>query len=503
MSYRLEKGTYGVCYHTSNEMEKKVIIIGAGLTGLSAGIHLQKKGIKTEIFEISGTAGGVCIAWERQGYRFDSCIHWMVGTKPNGSFNNLYREVDALTANTPIYNEESLKCDMNGAVTEIPLRYPAFKEFLLKVSPQDSKQIEDFCGQIEKLMATKMPDGAPGSIIGLFRMLKDSGSFLNMARKYVGMTTGEYAERFTNPAVKSVLSMLMPSVYSAAALFMMLGTRLGGNAGYPLGGAYEVVERMVKKYETLGGVIHYHSRVDEILIENGRASGVRSKGNTYEADAVIAACDMYDMLKKMLGGKYPHNQLDNMLESSELFNPICYVSYGLNRRLGIPSSLILQCPEGVDAAPDYKEHILFLRSFEFDPSSAPEGCSSIMVLIDSRLDSWQSLRKENMDQYKAEKQKLAEQVTTILDAKYPGFRDSIQVLDVATPATYLRYTNVYKGSWEGFAPTPSALKANIKKSVDGVKDLYLAGQWTTPGGGLCTAVQSGKETAEAIAKTMQ
>lgn len=467
---------------------------------MSAGIHLQKKGIKTEIFEISGTAGGVCIAWERQGHRFDSCIHWMVGTQPGDSFNDLYREVDALTADTPIFNEESLIYDIAGKMIEIPLRYPAFKEYLLKVSPQDSKQIDEFCGELEKLMASKMPAGSPGSFFGLLRMLKENMPFINMVRKFSAITVGEYVERFSNPDLKSIIFMLMSPNYSTAALFMMLGTRLAGNAGYPLGGAYEVVERMVKKYEALGGAIHYNSRVDEIIVENGRAAGVRSKGCTHASDAVIAACDMYDTLNKMLGSKYPHSQLNKMLESSELFTPICYVSYGLDRRLGIPPSVLVHSPEGVSAAPDYKEQNIFVRSLEFDPSSAPEGCSSIMVLINSRLDSWQTLRNENMEQYKAMKHKLADEVTNILDMKYPGFRESIRVLDISTPATYLRYTNVYKGSYEGFEPTPAALRTNIRKSVDGVKGLYLAGQWTTPGGGLCTAVQSGKSAAEAITK---
>ena len=63
-------------------MPKRVIIIGAGLAGLSAGIHLQNSGIATEIFELSGQAGGMFSAWEREHYRFDGCIHWMVGTRP-------------------------------------------------------------------------------------------------------------------------------------------------------------------------------------------------------------------------------------------------------------------------------------------------------------------------------------------------------------------------------------------------------------------------------------
>jgi phytoene dehydrogenase-like protein len=99
-------------------MEKKVVIIGAGLAGLSAGIHLQQRGIQTEIFEMAGQAGGMCTAWERGGYRFDGCIHWMVGTQPGNDFNRLYLEIDALTKDTPIHNAESIKTEIGGAISK-------------------------------------------------------------------------------------------------------------------------------------------------------------------------------------------------------------------------------------------------------------------------------------------------------------------------------------------------------------------------------------------------
>lgn len=483
-------------------MSKNVIIIGAGLTGLSAGIHLQQKGIRTEIFEISGQAGGMCIAWERQGYRFDSCIHWMVGTKAGDSFHDLYREVDALAADTPIYNTEFLEFEMGGKPYKLPMRFPAFKEFLVKLFPEDSKALEEFCRNVEIMTTAKMPTGAPGNPFELIRMFRESGGFLNIARKYTGMTVGEYLQRFRNPMLKTMMTYLMPPEYAMTSMFMMLGTRISGNAGYPLGGAYEVVQRMEKKYRALGGTIHFQSKVDEILIENGKATGVRSKGSLYKADSVIAACDMYGTLKKMLGGRYAHKQLDSMLENAPLFPPICYVSLGLDRRFGMPESNTLECPNPIQTAPGYTTGSLFVRAFDFDPSAAPANCSSVMVLLQSSLDYWENLRKENLSEYRAKKQQLAEDVITVLDERFPGFRESIKVTDVSTPATYIRYSDVYKGSWEGFAPIPSSLKVNIRKTVDGVRGLRLAGQWTTPGGGLCTAVHSGKEAAEAVAKSL-
>ena len=77
-------------------MTKKVMIIGAGLAGLSSGIRLQELGIESEIFELAPWAGGMCTAWERGGYRFDGCIHWMVGTLPSEPMYRTYEWAGAL-----------------------------------------------------------------------------------------------------------------------------------------------------------------------------------------------------------------------------------------------------------------------------------------------------------------------------------------------------------------------------------------------------------------------
>ena len=483
-------------------MAKKVLIIGAGLTGLSAGIYLQKQGIQTEIFEISGQAGGMCTAWERKGYRFDGCIHWMVGTKPGTPFNDLYREVNALEEDTVIYNTESLKTEINGITYEIPLTLEKFKAFLLDISPEDSMSIEALCKDINTMMTTTMPAGAPSGISDMLHFLIHCRGFLKLANKSVGIAVKDIAEGYKSSLLKEIIYRLMSPNYSMMALLMMLGTRMGGNAGYPLGGAYEVVARMEKLYKSLGGTLHFRSKVDKIVVQDGRATALESGGTTHKADAIVAACDLYSVLKHMLDGKYPHKQLEALFESAELFEPLSVVSFGLNRRFNLPSSLDLICPEGIRIDADNTSHYLNLRSFEFDPSSAPEGCSSVMVLLNCPLEYWQELRNSNPEGYRIRKQELSEEVLNILDKRIPGFRAAVEVVDVATPATYIRYANLYKGSWEGFAPTPASLKARISKKVKGVDGLFLAGQWTTVGGGLYTAVSSGKDIAAAVGKSL-
>jgi phytoene dehydrogenase-like protein len=126
-----------------------------------------------------------------------------------------------------------------------------------------------------------------------------------------------------------------------------------------------------------------------------------------------------------------------------------------------------------------------------------------MVTFNAPLEYWMRLRFENKDLYKIQKEHVAENIAAELDARYPGFKDAITVVDVATPATFIRLTNTYKGSFAGFAPTPSALKTRIKKTIPGLKAFCLCGQWTAAGGGLCTAIAEGKAAAKMILKEIK
>jgi phytoene dehydrogenase-like protein len=121
-----------------------------------------------------------------------------------------------------------------------------------------------------------------------------------------------------------------------------------------------------------------------------------------------------------------------------------------------------------------------------------------MAMFETPLDYWKKLRERNPGSYKLQKEMLAELVSSKIDRRFPGFKDAIEVVDVATPATYARMTNVYRGSYEGFAPTPEVLRTRIPKTLPGLKRFCLCGQWTSPGGGIGAALAGGKEAARRI-----
>lgn len=481
-------------------MPKKVNIIGAGLAGLSAGIYLQKQGVQTEIFELADWAGGVCTSWVRKGYRFDGCIHWMVGTKPGNPFYDSFLEVGALEKNTEIYNAEFIKLEIGGTMYPVPMKLEGFRSFLHSLSPEDAERIDELCEAIKTFMNSQIPAGVPKNPLALAKIMKESGGFLKTAKQYGGVTVRDFAEKIRNPILKTLIMMLMPAEYSMGALVMMLGTRMSGNAGYPMGGSLELIRRMEAKYRSLGGTIRFHSKVDEITVVDGKATGIQTNSEFYPSDYVIAACDAFDTLKHMLRGKYSHPQLDEMLKSASLFPSMAIVSFGLKKQFGLPYSQGFECPQGIATSPDTAQHYLNLRSYEFDPASAPQGCSSVMVMLEAPLDYWKSLRENDKIEYAKQKKLLADAVAKAADCRIPGFQDAIEIVDVATPATYVRLANLYRGSWEGFAPTPKALMTRIKKTVPGLKNFAICGQWTSAGGGICSSVISGKEAAGLVAK---
>jgi phytoene dehydrogenase-like protein len=484
-------------------MTKNVAIIGAGLAGLSAGICLQRKGIATEIYELAPWAGGQCTAWDRGGYRFDGCVHWMVGTRKGDPIYDMYRDVGALDESTEIYNAPSVRLEMGGGTVEVPFTFDAFRAFLLARAAGDEAEIEKILRDIEVMTRCELPLGAPETLPELIRFVTKGRGFLSLARKHGKKTVKEYLSGLKSDEVRRILYQLMPPDFSATGLIMMLGTRMSGNAGYPMGGAGEIIRRMVEKYESLGGKLHLNTRVDEIAVENGAATGVRIKGAFQPADYVVAACDAHDALSKMLGGNYAHPQLDTLLADGRLFDPLALVSFGLDRRFDIPYAVSCECPEGIETSPDTKAFGFGLRSFDFDPAAAPEGGSSVMAMLEAPFEYWANLRNRDLAAYRAEKQRLAGAVALELEKRMPGFAAAIRVTDVATPATYLRLTNVFKASYEGFAPVPELITLNIKRKVPGLDRFMLTGQWTTVGGGICTAVADGMAAAKKVAKELK
>jgi len=144
---------------------------------------------------------------------------------------------------------------------------------------------------------------------------------------------------------------------------------------------------------------------------------------------------------------------------------------------------------------------MMVRICNFDPSFAPQGKTAVIVQI--RTDDanyWEELRKQNIEKYKSEKERVASLVIDSLEKRFGNIKKNIEVTDVATPATYIRYTNLWKAAHQGWAPTPDIIGRLQPKRITGLNNFYLAGHWVSPAGGIPAVIAVGRHVAQMICK---
>ena len=144
---------------------------------------------------------------------------------------------------------------------------------------------------------------------------------------------------------------------------------------------------------------------------------------------------------------------------------------------------------------------LNVRIFNFDPTMAPVGKTVLTVMLLTRnFKYWHRLRLKEREKYRVEKERIAEKVIEALDRKLGHIKSNLEVWDVSTPATVYRYTNNWQGSFEGWVLSPKLAFKKMKKTLPGLENFYMAGQWVEPGGGLPTSLMSGRNVAQIICK---
>ncbi|MFC2068970.1 phytoene desaturase family protein [Chloroflexota bacterium] len=240
-----------------------------------------------------------------------------------------------------------------------------------------------------------------------------------------------------------------------------------------------------------------------MLVENDKAVGIRLANSTeYRGDIVISAADGHTTIFDMLDGMYINEKIRGYYDNLPLRPPLVYISLGVARKFDdVPSSaegLVFPLEKPVTIAG--KGHkTLIVQIYNFDPTLAPEGKTVIKVHFNTDYDYWESLYKDP-ERYKSEKEQIADDVTAALEQRFPGITAQVEMRDVATPMTWVRYTGNWRGAYEGWMMTPRTFMMPISKTLPGLDNFYMAGQWVFLGGSMPTAVMSGNHAIQIICK---
>lgn len=490
--------------------DNSIIIIGAGFAGLAAGIYAQMNGYRTRIFEMHSLPGGLCTAWKRQGYTIDGCIHWLVGSSPKSSYHRLWQEVGIAQGREFINLDEFARYEgADGRTFILHADVDKLEQHMLALAPADAAATREFIRGIRLCLAFDPPDEFDPPRTRLRKTLKLG---LLMARRgremqqWMQTTIGAFADRFGDPLIREALREAWYPEFSILFMLFTFAWLHAGNAGYPIGGSLPMSRALEKRYLDLGGEIHYHSRVEQVLVEDDRAVGVRlADGSEHRAGRVVSAADGHSTIFAMLGGRYADDEARRPYAEWPTFPALLFIGLGVNRSFAAEpktvSGLSFALAQPTEIADAVYER-LPVRICNQDPTLAPAGKTCLAVMLSSSYDYWRVLAADRAA-YDEKKDQVARTVVALLDQRFPGLSDHVEMVDVATPLTWERYTGNWKGSFEGWLLTPQnafTMIRPMRQTLPGLQNFYLCGQWVEPGGGLPTAVMSGRRLVKALCK---
>ncbi len=490
---------------TNPTPKSKVNIIGAGVAGLSTGCYLQMNGYQTQIFEMHNLPGGLCTAWKRNGYTFDGCIHSISGKDPRYKLSRYWNElIDMQNIPFAYYdNLNSIRYE-KGATINFYTDPDKLEKELKSIAPQDTKFIDDFIKAAKKLSQYDIQPAKPIELwnpldyyLSQFRTRPVMGYLIKWRK-----SLSELTQKCQSPQLRDALNSEFFSHYPAYFLLFSLGHLHGRNAGYPIGGSLPIARMLEKKYLALGGVVRYTSKVTRVIVKNDTAIGVAlDSGETFEdADIVVSAADGHATVFELLGGRYVDEKVKKLYSQHPMWPSAVIVYLGVTRSFEGEASqidLILQKPMKVDTKTELSR--IPVTIYSFDPTLAPNGKTVIRVILEpADYQYWADLKANSKEQYDREKQRVADEVIDLLEQRLGNIKANIEAIDVATPATFQRYTNNWKGSIQGWEWLPGLIPETLKKELPGLKNFYMVGQWVMPGGGLPTALQTGRDVAQII-----
>lgn len=485
--------------------KKTIAIIGAGIAGLTTGIYALENGYDVTIYEKHSIVGGQCTGWYREKTFIDGCAHWIVGTNPKSDLYPLWEHVGAFNEKSKMFPTEYFcKYDIDGEIITIYADLEKLKNELLRVAPTDKKQINRFINGIKAYQNVKIPVNKPLDCLNLFELMLYGIHMLPMLfhfMYYKKTSVKQYAKKFKTDILRKLFGRLMDEKYNIHSFIYIMQALSKNDAAMVEGGSLKLAYRIKDRFIKLGGKLLTNCEVKNIIIEKDVAKGICINDNQLiYSDYVISTTDAYHTMKKLLNNQYDdyyyQYRFDNIndypIQTSMLF------TYKVNKNVDNIAKMTQFEIDPIKIANNVIKEIS-VRNYSFD-KTLNNGCTTFGVLMgvdDAVYDYLASLPHEK---YIKEKNRVANEVLDSIK-KYFNFKDDdITLIDVATPLTYNRYANAYKGSYMSFITTKKSKGLMRKGLISGLKNFVMAGQWLMPPGGLPIALFTGKHAIYRICK---
>lgn len=495
-----------------------VIVVGAGLGGMTAAGLLAKRGLSVLMIDQQAKPGGSCTSFKREDVVFDVGTAMIYGFGDKGFkpfrflINELQEPIEIIAhptlARMTFEGQEIIFWpDVNRFLDELGQLYPAEKEALHAFYADLYKMYENIVIKNEVIV----PPSEFSPRQGLRRLLSDPLAILKM-QKLLSISVKDLLDRyFHTPEIVHFFDKLCSAyAYTTAAetpavlaATMFLDNHIGG-VYYPAGGAQMLPNTIEKAFERDGGQTLYGHLVDEILIRDGRACGVRlSNGVEILADRVIANTTVWNLYGKLV--RPEHIPPERLAWAQSLIPTFPSMTlYMVVDRAALPEGVF---PWEVfienRAVIDHSDLTLYINAL-VDHTLSPPGKLAVMAIAPN-MQEWPSPDdpEYHSKAYRDLKKQEAERMIAQIDQHYPGFSDHIETLIVGTPTTLERYMLKNGGAVGG---PKNAIGQHMLKRLRARsewKNLYVCGDSTVMGTGAPATMVSGVGAANMVLRDLR
>lgn len=471
------------------------IVIGSGIGSLTTAVLLAKEqGKRVLVLEQHFTIGGQTHAFKRRGrFEFDVGIHY-IGDMAKGMGRKLF---DYLTEGKlqwqkmPEEFERYVYPDFEFSVPSHPREY---QRRLIERYPLERAAIERYFSDL--LAATNwyslahLLDALPAPLrLPLRFLIRSKGRFANQ-------TLGSYLDQhFRDPQLKALLASQwgdygLPPAQAAFGMHALVETHYWRGGWFPVGGAGKIAEAMVPIIERAGGAVLAAQTVDEILVEGGKAVGVRCHNTIkphlppqeFRAPLIISGAGADVTYNTLLPAHVPIPFRDELLQQSNGISAVC-VYLGLKdspARLGVQGeNHWVYSGYDHDAALASGEigagYYLSFPSLK-NPEAKGHTADIITFAPYDLFRQWEGgTWKKRGDDYEALKQRIADQLIAQVNQRLPGFADLVAYVDVSTPLSMQHFVGHRRGAFYGVPATPRRLFQPWINARSPVPNLYLTG----------------------------
>lgn len=496
----------------SHNKKYDVIVIGAGLGGLTTAALLSKYKYSVLLLDRHYVTGGYSTAFERKGFEFDASIHWINNIE---LIKQVLKRLDALDRIefkpfnpltriiSPSY-EIMLTFDVKDFQNQMQKQFPHEKENIARFVDEAVRFADDI--NLLTKSTFKYMSYLDFTRFGLMYICNK----FPLIKKYSGYTAEQVINSyFRDSKLRTLIHSLGTTPDSSIyPIFCRIGWASEGNYFYPSKGGGNALSQLLTDICNENGTeIKLSTEVEKIIIKDGAACGIMtSDGTVYNGRFIVSNADALLTYNKLIG----HENLDikfvEAINARKKYPSFCMISMGTDYDLkskGYKGETITYNPcddidhlMGNDLSINRK--FIHLRSMR-DNSLAPEGFNTISVgvrLPYSYKNYWMTgpNRERGAEYYKL-KEEVIEQVLDNISNVLPDLKNHVKVRDLATPITYERYTLNSEGSMMGWEESTGGIRRK-----EPIKNFQRTGHWTFPGGGTPRVLISGMIVSDLIRK---